>query len=100
VPMQVMPVVEQNAITVANMPSPAYASHRGGAKLGPQNTMPAYNKTLPYDQWLAGECDVFQNASGSLVLWHDTTIDGSTLVADTTDASWSSLTQAWPAGTS
>lgn len=53
---------------------PLVFAHRGGAKLGPENTMPAFARGLE-----AGadgvECDVRQSADGVPVVIHDATLD-------------------------
>lgn len=56
---------------------PLVFGHRGGAKLGPENTMPAFARGLA-----AGadgfECDVRRSAEGVPVVIHDATLDRTT----------------------
>ena len=56
---------------------PLVFGHRGGAKLGPENTMPAFARGLA-----AGadgfECDVRRSADGVPVVIHDATLDRTT----------------------
>jgi glycerophosphoryl diester phosphodiesterase len=56
---------------------PLVFAHRGGAKLGPENTMPAFARGLA-----AGadgfECDVRRSAEGAPVVIHDATLDRTT----------------------
>jgi glycerophosphoryl diester phosphodiesterase len=56
---------------------PLVFAHRGGAKLGPENTMPAFVRGLA-----AGadglECDVRLSADGVAVVVHDATLDRTT----------------------
>lgn len=84
--------------TVANIAWPLYLAHQGFGGDNPPETMPAFNQALSKgSQWLALDTDVWLNASGSIVMWHDTVMtDGTTSPEAVTDAAWPSYTVAWP----
>jgi glycerophosphoryl diester phosphodiesterase len=68
--------------------APLLVAHRGGAKLAPENTIPAFRSAV--DDWGADmlEMDVRLTADGEVVVIHDATVDrttdGSGRVADLT----------------
>lgn len=89
---------------VANITYPVVAAHRFGIQEGPQNTLYTANSTLSISPLSIGECDIRMNASGTLVVWHDATVDGAAAdgktgnVSDYTDTAWGELEVAWPWG--
>lgn len=87
-----------STVVVADLTYPAYAAHRGGADVAPDETLAAYELTLPLNRLLAAECDVQVNASGSMVLWHDDTVDGTNAPSTYSDAAWDAVTVAWSPG--
>lgn len=79
------------AVTLADLPSPAYAAHMGGSLVYPEETMEAFTASaaLGVD---ALELDCHLTADGALVVMHDPTIDrtttGTGLVTDQLSAAW------------
>lgn len=87
---------------ISTIPNPAYFAHRGGALVGPENTLEAMRVAV------AGQCDgieldVQPLADGGLGVMHDATIDRTTTetgtVAEQTSMSWLTLNAADPTGT-
>jgi glycerophosphoryl diester phosphodiesterase len=58
--------------------APLLVAHRGGSRLAPENTMPAFHQAV--DVWRADvlETDVHLSADGKLVVIHDATVDRTT----------------------
>ncbi|MYE15271.1 MAG: glycerophosphodiester phosphodiesterase, partial [Gemmatimonadetes bacterium] len=58
--------------------APLLIAHRGGAKLAPENTMPAFRQAV--DDWDADmlEMDVRPTRDGRVVVIHDETVDRTT----------------------
>lgn len=93
---------------VSSISYPAIAAHRGGMGVKPQNTMTAFTYAAALSANVALEMDVQVNASGSLVLWHDSTVDAvgvnssgtpqTGTVVSKTDTQWDALCVTWPAG--
>lgn len=107
---------ERRPSPVEAMSYPAFAAHRGGAAVAPENTLAAFAGThgvdpgaTSYPQMVA-EFDVRALADGTLVLAHDATVDrvgvnpdGSDATGEVTSmtvAQWEELRIRWPEGTS
>lgn len=54
---------------------PAHVSHRGGAKLEPENTLAAFTRAVETDRTDVLELDVHLTRDGVLVVHHDDTVD-------------------------
>lgn len=79
------------------------AAHRGGAALYPENTVTAFKKIHQDMPDVILEMDVRGLKDGTLVIWHDATVDRNTnatgKVADMTKSQWSNLLVNGPNGT-
>lgn len=60
---------------VAGLTAPLHISHRGGAKLAPENTMVAFRAAV--ERWRTDmlELDVHATADGEVVVFHDPTLE-------------------------
>lgn len=81
---------------IAALPTPFYAAHRGGGGEWPEDTPYAFSQAALLGSDVVLEGDLWVNASGSLVLMHDSTVDRTTTstgaVSSFTDAAWASVT--------
>lgn len=79
------------------------AAHRGGPDLYPENTLAAFKGIHEDMPGVILEMDVRGLKDGTLVIWHDTTVDRTTdstgKVSDMTRAQWSKLRVNGPNGT-
>lgn len=79
------------------------AAHRGGAALYPENTLTAFKNIHQDMPDVILEMDVRGLKDGTLVIWHDATVDRNTnatgKVADMTKAQWANLRVNGPGGT-
>lgn len=57
------------------LPRPAHVSHRGGAKLEPENTLRAFRRAVDEFRTDVLELDVHLSRDGVLVVHHDDTVD-------------------------
>lgn len=57
------------------LPRPAHVSHRGGAKLEPENTLAAFRRAVETYRTDVLELDVHLSRDGVLVVHHDDTVD-------------------------
>lgn len=57
------------------LPRPAHVSHRGGAKLEPENTLAAFRRAVEAYRTDVLELDVHLSRDGVLVVHHDETVD-------------------------
>lgn len=84
--------------TMGNM-----AAHRGAADLYPENTLTAFKRIHHDMPEVILEMDVRGLKGGTLVIWHDATVDRTTnetgKVSDMTKAQWSRLRVNGPHGT-
>lgn len=60
---------------VARIKYPALAAHRGGAMIHPEETIAAFKQTVRDYPGMVLEMDVRALGDGSLVMWHDDSID-------------------------
>jgi len=67
-----------NDLPVMDFKPPLHISHRGGAAIGPENTMPTLRRAVDEFQTDVLELDVQQTADGVLVIHHDPTLDRTT----------------------
>lgn len=94
--------VDEGAVT--NTAYPALAAHRGGAGVWPQNTMTAFRNAEQQRPGVALEMDVQALKDGTLVIFHDDTVNslsanGATgKVKDLTLAQWKTLRIKHPTG--
>lgn len=58
-----------------SLPRPAHVSHRGGAKLEPENTLRAFTRAVTEFRTDVLELDVHLTRDGVLVVHHDATVD-------------------------
>lgn len=83
---------------------PAIAAHRGGATVHPESTVEAFRAIVRDYPGMVLEMDVHALSDGTLVVWHDTTIDrlaegGKTgNVGDLTRKDWENLWVKHPQG--
>lgn len=96
------PAIEEGVI--ADTSYPALAAHRGGAGLWPQNTMTAFQNVEQAHPGIALEMDVQALNDGTLVIFHDNTVNslsanGATgKVKDLSPAQWKTLRIKHPTG--
>ena len=76
---------------------PAMAAHRGGPIVNPESTMPAFRNIVANHPGTLLEMDVHRLATGELVVWHDSDVNG-TLIATMTGAQWRNVTVSRPGG--
>ncbi|PRA13364.1 hypothetical protein CQ010_01575 [Arthrobacter sp. MYb211] len=93
--VQGRPYRDPNPGMVDALEYPIIAAHRGGGDEGPENTMTAFNLVMPGLPKAVIECDLNLNGSNSLVITHDTDINGE-LISGMLDSRWAQMTQAWP----
>lgn len=60
---------------LASLPRPAAIAHRGGARAYPENTLPAFERSLTQHGMHLLEMDVHRTRDGVLVVAHDPTVD-------------------------
>lgn len=66
------------AATVDQLPAPVYIAHRGGAALGPENTLDAMRAMHAIAPATPLEMDVWATRDGGTIVMHDTTITRTT----------------------